>query len=55
MTNLTGQWSTRMRSTFLCVLLVLPGLAACTSAMTATDQPPGAAAADPWPRRAAII
>ena len=51
MTNLTGQWSTRMRSTFLCVLLVLPGLAACTSAMTATDQPPAAAAADPWPRQ----
>jgi len=44
-----------MLSTLLGVLLVSPGLAGCTSAMTATDQPPAAAAADPWPRRAAII
>jgi hypothetical protein len=51
MTNLRDRWSTRTLSTLLCVLLVLPSLAACTSALMATDQPPAAAAADPWPRQ----
>jgi len=45
----------RMLSTLLGALLVLPRLAACMSAMTATDQLPATAAADPWPRRAAMI
>jgi hypothetical protein len=37
-------------STFLCVLLVLPGLAACSTAMGVADEA-GAIVDDPWPRR----
>jgi hypothetical protein len=39
--------------TFFFMLLVLPGLAACTSGMTAVGETPAAPDVDPWPRQLA--
>src|SRR2546426_615925 len=52
MTNRADQW--KRRALFI-MLLVLPGLAGCTSAMPAASEPPGDSDVDvdPWPRQLA--
>ena len=53
MTNRLDRWKRRAPFALFFVLLVLPGLAACTSGMSALGESPAASDVDvdPWPRQ----
>src|SRR3989454_11673084 len=55
MTNRADQWKRRALFALFFMLLVLPGLAGCTSGMSALGEPPAASDlnVDPWPRQLA--
>src|SRR5436853_7786828 len=55
MTNRLDRWKRRALFALLFMLLVLPGLAGCTSGISALGEPPAASDVDvdPWPRQLA--